>query len=106
MNDDGDSGPADGHQGAARRTNRTRRTGTEADMGERMNGGAVPGRRRVHPGGAVSGPWDVRDAAALEKVLAAAIRGGDLDPEAEQQAVAAFRAAHGAGTHRARTRRR
>src|SRR4051812_33509926 len=75
-------------------------------MGERMNGGAVPGRRRVHPGGAVSGPWDVRDAAALEKVLAAAIRGGDLDPEAEQQAVAAFRAAHGAGTHRARTRRR
>jgi hypothetical protein len=54
----------------------------------------------------VSGPWDVRDTAALETVLAAAIRGGTLDPEAEQQALAAFRTARGAGTHRARSRRR
>jgi hypothetical protein len=39
-------------------------------------------------------------------VLAAVIRAGDLDPVAEQRAVAAFRAARDAGAHRARTRRR
>jgi hypothetical protein len=39
-------------------------------------------------------------------VLAAVIRGGDLDPVAEQRAVAAFRAARDAGASRARTRRR
>ncbi|WP_225832402.1 hypothetical protein [Streptomyces sp. NK08204] len=75
-------------------------------MGERLSGDGFPGRRRVHPGGAVSGPADVADAAALETVLAAAIRVGDLDPQAEQRAVAAFRAARAAGPHRARTRRR
>ncbi|MFJ9865228.1 hypothetical protein [Streptomyces sp. NPDC101165] len=75
-------------------------------MGERMSGGAVPGRRHVHPGGAASGQQDVRDSTALETMLAAALRAGDLDPEAEQQAVAAFRAAHGTAAHRARTRRR
>lgn len=75
-------------------------------MGERMSGGAVPGRRHVHPGGAVSGPEDVREAAALETMLAAALRAGDLDPEAEQRAVAAFRAAHGTAARRVRTRRR
>ncbi|MFF5014404.1 hypothetical protein [Streptomyces sp. NPDC001165] len=75
-------------------------------MGERMSGGAVPGRRHVHPGGAASGPQDVRDSAALETMLAAALCAGDLDPEAEQRAVAAFRAAHGTAAHRARTRRR
>ncbi|WNM29051.1 hypothetical protein RKE30_00825 [Streptomyces sp. Li-HN-5-11] len=74
-------------------------------MGERLYGDAVPGRRRVHPDGAVSGSWDVSDAAALETALASALR-GDFDPEAEQQAVAAFRAARSAGVHRARTRRR
>jgi hypothetical protein len=71
-----------------------------------MSGDGFPGPRRAHPGGVVSGPWDVRDAAALETVLAAALRGGDLDPEAEQRAVAAFRTARGAGAHRPRTRRR
>ncbi|MFH8771274.1 hypothetical protein [Streptomyces sp. NPDC017958] len=75
-------------------------------MGERMSGGAVPGRRHVHPGGAVSDPEDVREAAALETMLAAALCAGDLDPEAEQRAVAAFRATHGTAAHRARTRRR
>jgi hypothetical protein len=75
-------------------------------MGERLSGNGVPGRRRLHPGGAGSGSWDERDTAALETVLAAAIRGGTLDPEAEQQAVAAFRTARSAGTHRARSRRR
>ncbi|MER6129114.1 hypothetical protein ABT173_42465 [Streptomyces sp. NPDC001795] len=75
-------------------------------MGERLSGDGVPGRRRVHPGGAMSGPWDERHDAALETALAAVMRGGDLDPEAEQRAVAAFRAARDAGTHRARTRRR
>ncbi|WP_030173748.1 hypothetical protein [Streptomyces sp. NRRL S-813] len=76
-------------------------------MGERMSGDGARDRRRTHPGGAVSGARDVRDTSALETALAAAIRGGgQLDPEAEQRAVAAFRAARGAGAHRARTRRR
>ncbi len=75
-------------------------------MGERLSGDGVPGRLRAHPGDAASGPWQVRDAAALETVLAAALRGGDLDPEAERQALAAFRAARAEGAHRARTRRR
>ncbi|MFF0790044.1 hypothetical protein [Streptomyces spiralis] len=72
-----------------------------------MSGDGTRDRRRTHPGGAVSGARDVRDTAALEAALAAAIRGGgQLDPEAEQRAVAAFRAARDAGAHRARTRRR
>jgi hypothetical protein len=75
-------------------------------MGERLSGDGVPGRRRVHPGGAVSEPWDAYDSATLEAVLAAAVRADDLKPEAEQRALAAFRAAHAAGAHRARTRRR
>ncbi|MFF4562399.1 hypothetical protein [Streptomyces sp. NPDC001435] len=75
-------------------------------MGERLSGDGVPGRRRVHPGGAVSEPWDAYDSATLEAVLAAAIRADDLKPEAEQRALAAFRAAHAEGAHRARTRRR
>ncbi|WP_405812690.1 hypothetical protein OG241_00305 [Streptomyces sp. NBC_01390] len=75
-------------------------------MGERLSGDGVAGRRRAHPGDAATGPWDVRDAATLETVLAAALREGDLDPEAQQRAVAAYRTARGAGTHRARTRRR
>ncbi|MFF4015411.1 hypothetical protein [Streptomyces sp. NPDC001843] len=75
-------------------------------MGERLSGGGVPGRRRAHPDGAGSGPWDARDAAALETALATALRGGDHDPVAEQRAVAAFRSARGADGHRARTRRR
>lgn len=75
-------------------------------MGERLSGGGVPDRRRAHPGGAASGPRDVCDAASLETALAAAMRGGALDPEAEQRALAAFRAARGTDAHRARTRRR
>ncbi|MEU6550508.1 hypothetical protein ABZ915_09500 [Streptomyces sp. NPDC046915] len=73
-------------------------------MGKRLSGGGGPGRRRARPGGAASGPWDVRDSAALETALAAALREDGLAPEAEQRAVAAFRAAR--GTHKARTRRR
>ncbi|MFG2354897.1 hypothetical protein [Streptomyces sp. NPDC048521] len=75
-------------------------------MGERLSGGGGPGRPPVHPGGAVSDPEDVHDTATLETVLAAALRGHDLDPEAEQRALAAFRTARGTGAHRARTRRR
>ncbi|MFD6994867.1 hypothetical protein ACFWA5_00975 [Streptomyces mirabilis] len=76
-------------------------------MGERLGGDGVPGRRRVHPGGAASAPWEARDAATLESELGAVLRGGHLDPEAEQRALTAFRAAHDAGAHRAaRTRRR
>ncbi|MGW0884246.1 hypothetical protein [Streptomyces sp. NPDC002671] len=75
-------------------------------MGERVSGGGVRGRRRVRPGGTLSDSRDVHDAAALEAVLAAVLRPAALDPEAEQRAVAAFRAARAAGPHRARTRRR
>ncbi|MFF3908306.1 hypothetical protein ACFYZJ_20500 [Streptomyces sp. NPDC001848] len=75
-------------------------------MGERLSGDGVPGRRPVQPGGAPSGPRDVHDTAVLERVLTAAVRAGDLDPQAEQRAVAAFRAVRAAGAHRARTRRR
>ncbi|MFF1739572.1 hypothetical protein [Streptomyces mirabilis] len=75
-------------------------------MGERLGGDGVPGRRRVHPGGAASDTWEVRDAATLETELGAVLLGGHLDPEAEQRALTAFRAAHDAGAHRARTRRR
>ncbi|MFE1880378.1 hypothetical protein [Streptomyces diastatochromogenes] len=81
-------------------------------MGERHSGDE-PGRRRGHPGGTVLGPApadrDRRDA-AFEARLAAALRrgaaSGGIDPEAEQRAVAAFRAARDAGAHASRTRRR
>ncbi|MEU7434602.1 hypothetical protein AB0B07_27785 [Streptomyces sioyaensis] len=54
----------------------------------------------------MSGPRDVQDSATLETVLGAVIRADRLDPEAEQRALAAFRAAaHGADGRRARTRR-
>ncbi|WP_123973515.1 hypothetical protein [Streptomyces sp. Ag109_O5-1] len=49
----------------------------------------------------------MRAAATLETILAAAIRTGDLDSQAEQRAVAAFRSARVEGAHQAaRTRRR
>jgi hypothetical protein len=48
----------------------------------------------------------VREAATLETELGAVLLGGPLDPEAEQRALTAFRTAHDAGAHRARTRRR
>jgi hypothetical protein len=64
-------------------------------MGERLSGDGVPGRRGVHPGDAVSAPWDVwdeHDDIALETTLATVMRDRDLAPEAEQRAVVAFRA--------------
>ncbi|MFI8190613.1 hypothetical protein ACIF8T_17685 [Streptomyces sp. NPDC085946] len=72
-------------------------------MGERQSDGGLPGRRRVHPGGPAA-----LDGAALEALLADALRGDGVDAEAEQRAVAAFRAAREAGAHgaAARTRRR
>ncbi|MFF8942450.1 hypothetical protein ACF1A5_09270 [Streptomyces sp. NPDC014864] len=48
----------------------------------------------------------MRETAALEVALAAALRGGDPAPAAEQRAVAAYRSARGTGAHRTRTRRR
>ncbi|WP_330339330.1 hypothetical protein [Streptomyces sp. NBC_00557] len=77
-------------------------------MGERLSGDGAPVRhRQVHPGGTRSGPSGAQDAAALETVLGAALRTDRLDPEAEQRALTAFRAAgHRAGARRARTRRR
>uniref|UniRef100_A0AAU2A010 Uncharacterized protein n=1 Tax=Streptomyces sp. NBC_00093 TaxID=2975649 RepID=A0AAU2A010_9ACTN len=78
-------------------------------MGERLSGDGVPGRRCAHPDDPLSAPWDVRDVrddTVLETALATALRGADLAPEAEQRAVAAFRATRGPDAHRARTRRR
>lgn len=57
-------------------------------MGDRLSGDGVPGRRGVHPGDAVSAPWDVwdeHDDIALETALATLLRGADLAPEAEQR---------------------
>jgi hypothetical protein len=88
------------------RTNRSGRTGTEADMGERLGGDGAWGRRRAQHGGARPDPRDTGDDTVLETALAAAVRAGDLASQGEQQAVAAFRAARDAGAHRARTRRR
>ncbi|WP_371596426.1 hypothetical protein [Streptomyces sp. NBC_00564] len=75
-------------------------------MRERLSGDGVPGRRWVPHDDAVSAPRYVRDDTALETVLATVLRGADLAPEAEQRAVAAFRATRGTDAHRARTRRR
>ncbi|MFG2955434.1 hypothetical protein ACGF5O_17110 [Streptomyces sp. NPDC048291] len=75
-------------------------------MSERLSGGGAPGRRRAQTGDALSGPADAGDADVLESVLATAIRADGLAPDAEQRAVAAFRAAHSAGVQPARTRRR
>ncbi|MCT9140317.1 hypothetical protein [Streptomyces violarus] len=75
-------------------------------MGDRLSGDGVPGRRRVHPGDAVTGPWGPGDDTALHTALAAALLADDPGPEAERRAVAAFRTARDAGAHRARTRHR
>ncbi|MBW8798964.1 MAG: hypothetical protein JF597_36965 [Streptomyces sp.] len=75
-------------------------------MSERLTGGGAPGRRRAQTGDALSGHADAHAADLLETVLGTAIRADDPAPDAEQRAVAAFRAAHSAGAHRARTRRR
>ncbi|MFF7352201.1 hypothetical protein ACFZA1_06060 [Streptomyces filipinensis] len=83
-------------------------TGTEAGMGERLSRDGVPVRHRhAHPGPTGPGPSGTYDCAALETALAAALRTDHLDAEAEQRAVAVFRAAtQGAGARRTRTRRR
>lgn len=91
------------------RAERSGRTGTETDMGERLSGDGPRGRRRVRPGGTLSDPRAAGDDALdapLETALAAAVRAGDLAPRGEQQALAAFRAARASGAPRARTRRR
>ncbi|MDR6974288.1 hypothetical protein J2X68_000966 [Streptomyces sp. 3330] len=75
-------------------------------MGERLGGDGVPGRRRAHPRSVASDPWEERDAATLEEEWGGVLRDGRIDPEAEQRALTAFRAAHEEGAHRARTRRR
>ncbi|MFJ3303356.1 hypothetical protein ACIPSA_09570 [Streptomyces sp. NPDC086549] len=73
-------------------------------MGEQQSDGGLFGRRRAHPDHAVSGPRGAIGAEGLEAFLGAALRAGAVDPEAEQRAAAAFRAARDAGAHRAETR--
>ncbi|MFF5017690.1 hypothetical protein [Streptomyces sp. NPDC001165] len=78
-------------------------------MGERHSGD-VPGRRRGHPGGTALGPAPADLDAAFEARLGAVLSldgtSSCIDPEAEQRAVAAFRAARDSGAHALRTRRR
>ncbi|MFI6015388.1 hypothetical protein ACIBAG_42635 [Streptomyces sp. NPDC051243] len=76
-----------------------------------MAHGHGAGHQADHASGRVfehaPGPAVALDGAALEALLSAAVlRGHRVDNEAEQRAVAAFRAARDAGAHRARTRRR
>ncbi|MCK1823532.1 hypothetical protein MTQ10_29085 [Streptomyces sp. XM83C] len=72
-------------------------------MGERLSGSDISGRR-AHPG-VVPGPRRT-DLAVLEPLIAAALRADVIDEEAEQRALAAYRAARDAGAHRMHTRRR
>ncbi|MFJ6834490.1 hypothetical protein [Streptomyces sp. NPDC091209] len=61
----------------------------------------------MDPGRRVAPPADAGgEQTGLESLLAAAMRGRADDPEAQTQAVAAFRAARDGGAHTARTRRR
>ncbi|WP_406332463.1 hypothetical protein [Streptomyces sp. NBC_00203] len=69
-------------------------------MGERDSDGGNSGRRVARPSGSAS------EEPALEVLLAAVMRGGAHDADAEAQAVAAFRTARDGGAHAARTRRR
>ncbi|POX54228.1 hypothetical protein C3489_13945 [Streptomyces sp. Ru71] len=90
-------------------------------MGDTHRGGGPHTRRHTLPGdtpsaphrtaGTAATPGDavlapVGDLAVLEVMIAAAVRADDIDTDAEQRAVAAFRAAREAGPRRARTRRR
>ncbi|MFD3619898.1 hypothetical protein ACFWWT_32610 [Streptomyces sp. NPDC058676] len=105
MTGDGDDRTPTGPDAPVRRNGPHGPDGNGHGMGERQNGSGAPDRRRVRPDDRVpSGA--TADPAALETLLAAAIRGRGVDAEAEQRAVAAFRAARDAGAHRTRTRRR
>ncbi|WP_063785994.1 hypothetical protein [Streptomyces sp. MMG1533] len=104
MTGDGDKWPSDGPHGPTGRDGSYGPDGNGHGMGERQNGSGAPDRRRVRPDGRPGGP--AVGPVALETLLAAAIRGGAIDAEAEQRAVAAFRVARDAGAHGARTRRR
>ncbi|MER8222349.1 hypothetical protein ABTZ58_17525 [Streptomyces sp. NPDC094143] len=102
-------------------------------MGEHRSDGGLPGRRQVHPADSAHTRRAVPDTgerpaghartagpgspgrpgsspalreAELEALLAAVLIRDGIDAEAEQRAVAAFRAARDAGAHRAGTRRR
>ncbi|MHB9859574.1 hypothetical protein [Streptomyces sp. YIM S03343] len=75
-------------------------------MGDRQSGDGVPGRRHAHPDGSVPGTRRVTADGGLEALLAAAIRADEVDPVAEQRAVAAFSAARDAGALTARPRGR
>ncbi|MGW5210689.1 hypothetical protein ACWEQO_05580 [Streptomyces sp. NPDC004051] len=82
-------------------------------MGERRNDGAPSGRRHGRPEGVSrgrpgSGPHAVRGTEDIEALLVRALVREDVDHEAEQRAVAAFREARETGAHRtgALTRRR
>ncbi|MFI8171209.1 hypothetical protein ACIGAN_33410 [Streptomyces sp. NPDC085931] len=102
-------------------------------MGEHRSDGGLPGRRQVHPADSAHTRRAVPDGgerpagpartagpggpgrpgsspalreAELEALIAAALIREGIDAEAEQRAVAAFRAAREAGAHRSAARRR
>ncbi|MET7730932.1 hypothetical protein ABZT02_06150 [Streptomyces sp. NPDC005402] len=97
------SGDASGRRHArSAKTARGQERGARSTPGEDRPRGddPPPGREQSYDH---ESPYDD---SPLEALLAAAIRGGKSEGEAERLAVAAFRAARDSGAHRARTRRR
>lgn len=78
----------------------------DTDMGDRHSDGGARARRRAHPGGTLPGRPDGPAGPALESLIAGVLRPEVHDADAEQRAVAAFRAARETAAHGARTRRR
>ncbi|MET8075135.1 hypothetical protein [Streptomyces sp. NPDC005303] len=78
----------------------------ETARGRERHGGPTPGQEQSYDDDSLYDHESLYDGSPLEALLAAAVRGGKSEGEAERRAVDAFRAARDAGAHRARTRRR
>ncbi|MGW2852282.1 hypothetical protein ACWDAZ_09645, partial [Streptomyces sp. NPDC001215] len=83
-----------------------RRTETDTGMGDRHSEGGGAARRGVGTDGRLPGADGPADTTVLELALGRALRANALDASAEQQAVAAYRAAREAGTQEQARRRR
>jgi hypothetical protein len=79
-------------------------------MGDRQSDGGARAGRRAHPGGTLPDSGAGPTGRVTESLIADAVRPHALDTDAEQRALAAFRAARDAGmyaaVHGSRTRRR
>ncbi|MFF9816820.1 hypothetical protein [Streptomyces sp. NPDC014006] len=98
----------DTHRGGEPHTRRHTHPGAPASATHAADGVPTPAGDRGTPGSPPpsGAPAAGGDRLALENLLAAAILSREVDPAAEQRAVAAFRAARDSGAHRAGTRRR